>query len=105
MISLHRDSYTGLWSILYRRHADDTQEYTVKSNYVFLAAGSLGTSKILFQSKEKGLTVSDRLGYNFCCHSESFGLFYELDDTVNGVGLTRENVKNKGEKVSYFLDS
>ena len=77
----------------------------MKSNYVFLAAGSLGTSKILFQSKAKGLTVSDRLGYDFYCHSESFGVFFELDDAVIGTGFTRETVQNEAEEVSYYLDS
>ena len=42
------------------------QEKIVQANFVFLCAGPLGSTKILMQSQQRSLEVSDQLGKKFC---------------------------------------
>ena len=85
---ISRDSYTGLWSVEFNRESKDSKKkQTVKARLVFLAAGVAGSVKILYQSKEEGLSVSQKLGQHVTFNGTANGLCKNLADAVQGVGL------------------
>ncbi|MCH8330262.1 MAG: GMC family oxidoreductase N-terminal domain-containing protein [Bacteroidetes bacterium] len=64
-----------------------SQEQFITADFVFLGAGSLGSTGILLQSKAKGLTTSDHLGKRFTGNGDVLGFAYNADQQISGVGL------------------
>ena len=64
----------------------DAPELFVEADIVVLSAGTLGSTEILLRSKEKGLAVSDKVGYEFSGNGDVLGFAYNTDVEVNGVG-------------------
>jgi len=58
----------------------------ISADLVVLAAGTLGSSGILFRSREHGLTVSDQLGRRFSGNGDVLGFAYHPDNAVQAVG-------------------
>lgn len=71
--------------------ADDERQgpETVTADIVILAAGSLGSTEILLRSREKGLSLSDRLGKGFSANGDDIVLGVDQDVLVNGNALER----------------
>jgi cholesterol oxidase len=59
----------------------------VHADVVVLAAGSLGTTEILFRSQSAGLAVSPRLGAAFSGNGDALAFAYGTDAPVRGLGL------------------
>ena len=91
MVSIERDPYSSVWKIHYKRligHKEVAKQVqTVRSKLVVLGAGSIGSTKILLESKEQGLELSDTLGTRFTGNGDALGFSYHGDETVNSVGM------------------
>lgn len=80
------------WRVHYRRLGPgqdvfDEEDPVVEARIVVLGAGSLGSTEILLRSKERGLTLSDRLGSRFSGNGDVLAFTYNNDVPVDGVGL------------------
>eukprot|EP00794_Sanderia_malayensis_P000205 gene205-819_t len=101
VISVTRDSYSGLWLVRYKRDiVGDVKEQFIKSHFVFMAAGAIGTTKIILHSRAQGLSVSSCLGDNFTSSNDFFGFCHSLTDEVNCFGMTRSGDNSDDEKAS-----
>jgi cholesterol oxidase len=58
----------------------------VTADVVVLAAGVLGTTRVLFQSRQRGLDLSDQLGQHFTGNGDVLGFAYRPGQSVHGVG-------------------
>ena len=58
----------------------------VEADIVVLSAGTLGSTEILLRSKEKGLAVSDSVGYEFSGNGDVLGFAYNTERIIDGVG-------------------
>jgi cholesterol oxidase len=81
----------GQWAVYCRILGDSdearaTSERTIKAELVILAAGTLGTTKILFRSREAGLTLSQQLGHHFSGNGDVGAFAYNNDLPVYAVG-------------------
>ena len=54
---------------------------------VIVAAGTLGSTEILLRSRDKGLALSDRLGYRFSANGDIIAFGYGANVPVNAVGV------------------
>lgn len=82
----------NLWSVYFQLHDAGREKFDapamfIKADIVILAAGSLGSTEILLRSKEKGLSLSDKLGHRFSGNGDTTGIGYNNDQKINGVGL------------------
>ena len=91
MISVERDPCSSLWKIYYKLYDNgeciDYKERVVTSEYVVLGGGSLGSTKILLKSKERGLQISDKIGSRFTGNGDVLGFSYHGEEVVNCMGL------------------
>jgi len=58
----------------------------ITADLVVLAAGTLGTARVLFQSREHGLAVSGQLGQHFTGNGDVLGFSYRKGRSVHAVG-------------------
>jgi cholesterol oxidase len=58
----------------------------VRARYVFLAAGTLGSTEILLRSRRRGLSLSPRLGEGFTGNGDFLAFAYNSSQKVNGIG-------------------
>ena len=79
------------WSVHY--HSFDARGRPLKERHqvnganIILAAGTLGTTALLLRSREKGLSVSSRLGENFTANGDIIAFNYDADIPVNAIGV------------------
>jgi cholesterol oxidase len=64
----------------------DAPPMAISAELVVLAAGTLGSSRILFRSRAHGLAVSDQLGQRFSGNGDVLGFAYHRTRTINAVG-------------------
>src|SRR5438067_2072471 len=69
----HLRPTAGGWELEYRDHRSG-DEHKVTAPVVFLAAGTLGTTKLLLRAQRDGLALSDRVGHGFSTNGD-FGAF------------------------------
>jgi cholesterol oxidase len=87
------ERWEGRWRVAYdllgegRMSSPDAPPRSVLADVVVLAAGTLGSTQILLQSRDLGLAVSDRLGYGFSGNGDVLAFAYDTDAPVRGVGL------------------
>lgn len=62
-------------------------EGLISADIVVLAAGTLGSTEILFRSRDKGLQVSDKLGQRFSANGDIIAFGWGARNTVNAVGV------------------
>ncbi|XXG62627.1 hypothetical protein AAC387_Pa05g0950 [Persea americana] len=62
----------------------------VSADYVVLAGGVLGTTRILFQSERRGLKLSDRLGFGFSTNGNNFAYLAGSSEPLSGVGVAEK---------------
>ncbi|HEY7084084.1 MAG TPA: GMC family oxidoreductase [Hyphomicrobiaceae bacterium] len=59
----------------------------VTADVVVLAAGTLGSTEILLRSRERGLSLSERLGRNFSANGDIIAFGYGAKLAVNAIGV------------------
>jgi len=64
----------------------DAPTLFVSADIVWLSAGTLGSSEILFRSKNKGLELSNQLGSRFSGNGDYIGFAYNCDRPIGSVG-------------------
>ena len=64
----------------------DAPPLAISADLVVLAAGTLGSSRILFRSREHGLAVSDQLGHRFSGNGDVLGFAYHRKRIINAIG-------------------
>ncbi|XP_020262326.1 uncharacterized protein LOC109838281 [Asparagus officinalis] len=72
----------------WRVYFDDLEYIT--ADFVVLSAGVLGTSEILFQSKRRGLNLSERVGLGLSCNGNNVAYVAGSQAPLNGYGLTKK---------------
>lgn len=67
------------WRVHVRHNVEDASEapIIITADHVVLGAGTLGSTEILLRSREKGLSVSDRLGTGFSGNGDALGFAYD----------------------------
>ena len=99
---LERDGDT--WRVHYAE-IDNGKPGSVSADYVVLGAGSLGSTGILLRSREKGLSLSERLGESFSGNGDVLAFGYDAywkinkgedksitADPLHGVGIGTNDV-------------
>lgn len=78
-----------------QRSKFDAPEMFVTADTVVLSAGTLGSSEIMLRTRDKGLKVSDKLGFHFSGNGDVLGFGYNSEEKINGIGrgqhLDKEN--------------
>ena len=91
VVSVERDPYASLWKVFYKRQVNhkgfNQAEQVVRASYVILGAGSIGSTKILLKSKERGLEISEKIGSRFTGNGDALGFSYHGNEEVNSIGL------------------
>lgn len=64
-----------------------TETKTLHANVVVLAAGALGSPEILLRSRQRGLPLSERLGYSFSGNGDILGFGYNNDVRTDIMGF------------------
>ena len=78
----------GGW-LVHATHRDDSassEEVTLQAKILILAAGALGSPKILLRSQQEGLSTSATLGTRFSGNGDFFGLAYNSNQITDTVG-------------------
>ena len=91
---LKAQNSTG-WIVCFQRVDDDNSdevEHYVQATRVILGAGSLGSTKILLRSKERGLPVSDELGKRFSTNGDVLATSFNGDHFANTVGVETKDL-------------
>ena len=86
---------------------DGRSNVTLTSDMVILAAGTLGSTEILLRSREKGLTVSGRLGERFSANGDIIAFGYGAKIPVNAIGVghpIKDGLSPVGASVSGQLE-
>ncbi len=81
----------GKWLVHYEvldgeRSRSDSGRGVIRCDLVVLAAGSLGSTEILFRSRAAGLPLSGQLGKHFSSNGDFIGFAYNCDAPVDAVG-------------------
>ena len=63
--------------------------------FVFLAAGTFGSTEILLRSKAYGLNMSPTVGKNMSGNGDILSFAYNTDQIVNGIGTDNESYLKK----------
>ncbi|CAH1242166.1 Hypp6474 [Branchiostoma lanceolatum] len=96
------------WRVSYVTHADDNagEERILRADIVILGAGSLGSTKILLNSRKRGLNLSDQLGEHFSTNGDTISFSYDGPDPVESVGLPPDFDEEKpvGPCISSIID-
>jgi cholesterol oxidase len=87
----HLERSDDVWEVHCRILGDSTAGKTspkpiIKAEIVILAAGTLGSTKILLRSREAGLALSQQLGHHFSGNGDIGGFAYNNDQPINAVG-------------------
>lgn len=102
----------NLWHVYFQPLHMGREKFTappmfIQADQVILGAGSLGSTEILLRSRQKGLSLSDKLGKNFTGNGDVLGFGYNNDVPIHGIGLgNRSNggVANIGPCITSVID-
>ncbi|KAL9066065.1 MAG: hypothetical protein Q9157_007266 [Trypethelium eluteriae] len=73
--------------------------------FVFLGAGTLGTTEIMLRSKERGLPLSDRVGQDMSGNGDLLAFGYNTNAEVNAMGHEDPNPDNPvGPTITGVID-
>jgi len=99
----------GRYLVHYIRHHNDKDRSAgvLEAENVVLAAGSLGSTKILLRSRREGLAVSSALGSRFSGNGDFYGVSYNGKDVtdVMGFGDHEYDVKRSAVKAGPSIVS
>ena len=79
-MSVARELNSNGWLVHYKRLVNgrfDIPEATIHARHVILGAGALGSTKILFRSKERGLNISPTIGTKFSTNGDMLAFSYD----------------------------
>jgi cholesterol oxidase len=77
----------------------DAPMNSISADIVVLAAGSLGSTEILFRSKNQALLgLSDQLGQHFNGNGDFLGFAYNCDQEMNAIGFGRRPPVDNGKE-------
>ncbi len=84
----------------------DAPEMYVTADTVVLSAGTLGSTEIMLRSRDKGLTVSNKLGFHFSGNGDVLGFGYNTEEKINGIGRGQHLDKNNpvGPCITSVID-
>ena len=89
--AITRDPLSSSWKVHYQRNIKigkfKRKEQFVRAKYVIVGAGALGSTKVLLQSKQRGLDVSEKLGKSFTGNGDVLGFSYHSKEKMHAVGL------------------
>jgi cholesterol oxidase len=102
----------GRWRVIYVRQDETSRTVPVRmvtARFVVLAAGTLGSTEILMRSRERGLSVSDRLGKGFSTNADAIAFGYNNTVPVNAIGIgagppPRKDMPRPGPAVTGLID-
>jgi cholesterol oxidase len=78
----------GGWRVYFApSDAKNGATHCVEAKIVILAAGTLGSTEILLRSRERGLSLSDRLGERFSANGDIIAFALGGGERVNGIGV------------------
>jgi cholesterol oxidase len=78
----------GGWRVYFvPSNETDAAPSFVDAHTVVLGAGTLGSTEILLRSRERGLSLSDRLGQGFSANGDIIAFALGGGERVNGVGV------------------
>ena len=77
-LGLHRETFTA-------------DEQYVSARIVVLPAGTLGSTEILLRSRDRGLSLSHKLGTGFTGNGDVLAFGYNNDVPIDGIGLGVES--------------
>lgn len=88
------------------REAFDAPTSFVAADNVVLAAGALGSTEILLRSRQRGLSLSDRVGTGFSGNGDVLGFAYNADEPAEGIGFGSriEDRKPVGPCIGGIID-
>lgn len=69
-----------------QRHGAQVAGLVLRARRVIVSAGSLGSTELLFRSRECGLRFSDRLGQGLATNGDNLAVAYLVARPVNGIG-------------------
>ncbi|PHR19861.1 MAG: hypothetical protein COA41_06830 [Sphingopyxis sp.] len=85
-------SENGVWRVHVEHNGKDAPDtpLSITADHVILGAGSLGSTEILLRSRQKGLSLSDRLGMGFSGNGDALGFAYDsyFKSEKDGEGIT-----------------
>lgn len=73
------------------REPSGTLHWVHAKRFVFLGAGSIGTTEILLRSRDKGLSLSPHAGSGMTSNGSMLAFGYDLDQRVDAVGRPRRS--------------
>lgn len=82
-------------------------DVVVDADVIILAAGTLGSTEILLRSRERGLSISDRVGERFSANGDIIAFGYGARETVNAIGVghpARVNIGPVGAACSSLIE-
>lgn len=90
--SVTRDPAAARWVVKYMAMGAgaerfDAPEIFVTATHVFLGAGALGSTEIMLRSRQRGLSVSDKLGRSFTGNGDALVFAYNTDREIHPVGF------------------
>jgi len=93
----HVERQEGHWLVHFQlvdsgRDVFDAPALHVAADIIVVGAGALGSTEILLRSRERGLSLSDRLGERFSGNGDFLAFGYNLDRPVNGIGFGDHDV-------------
>ena len=75
------------WRVLFRQAGSKGEVQQVRGRFVFVGAGTLGSSEIMLRSQAAGLSLSAKLGQGFSGNGDVIAFGYNNDVAINGIGV------------------
>ncbi|XP_078681275.1 uncharacterized protein LOC144916136 isoform X2 [Branchiostoma floridae x Branchiostoma belcheri] len=97
------------WRVAYVPHMQDgfqEEERFIRADIVILGAGALGSTKILHNSRKRGLDLSEQLGEHFSTNGDTISFSYNGREEAHSVGLPPgfDRLKPAGPCISGVID-
>ncbi|CAH1272446.1 LIPK [Branchiostoma lanceolatum] len=97
------------WRVVYVSHIQTEfheEERFIRADIVILGAGALGSTKILHNSKKRGLDLSDQLGERFSTNGDTISFSYNGREEARAVGLPPDfdRLKPTGPSITGIID-
>ncbi len=89
------------------REKFDAPTMVVSADIVILGAGTLGSTEILLRSRDRGLSLSGKLGERFTGNGDVLGLSYNCDEEINGIGFGHRSPEGRmkvGPTITGVID-
>ncbi len=92
----HVEKHGAQWTVRFKllgaqkQKVENHEEMYVIADTVVLAAGTLGSTEIMLKSRDKGLEVSNKLGFHFSGNSDYVGFGYNTQHEIDGIGKGKD---------------